>query len=401
MKVDRIIDSADHISPEAVQESATNLVPASSVLVVTRSGILRHTLPVAVTQRAVALNQDLKALIPADGIEPAYVAWALRASANLILRGCAKSGTTVSNLDTARLLAFRIPLAPVAEQRRIVAAIEEHVSRLDSGTRTIAACLNRLDQLHAALLENALNESDGHASLAIADLVAGTTIGLDRARAQQSNGPGEGTPYLRMQNVTADGRLDLTEVTYVRVSDSEVKRFSLQPGDLIFNTRNSRELVGKVALATDACDGWVYNNNLMRIRIGDCAEPAFVWLAMWRPSFRRSLDQVKRTTTNVAAIYAKDLLPLKLPMPPREEQRRIVIAFERQSSLIASLRAALGVALKRGEGLRRVILGKAFRGELVPQDPDDESARVLLDRIASERASSPKTPRSPRKRTAA
>ena len=69
-----------------------------------RSGILKHTLPVAVAQRDVTLNQDLKAIELHDGLEPEYVAWALRAAARDILHTCSKSGTTVQNLEIPRFL---------------------------------------------------------------------------------------------------------------------------------------------------------------------------------------------------------------------------------------------------------------------------------------------------------
>src|SRR5687767_5663096 len=74
MKVLRIRDSEDHISADAVQKSAAKLIEAGSVLIVTRSGILEHTLPVAVADIQVTVNQDLKALSVYEGIEPSFVA---------------------------------------------------------------------------------------------------------------------------------------------------------------------------------------------------------------------------------------------------------------------------------------------------------------------------------------
>jgi type I restriction enzyme S subunit len=84
---------------------------------------------------------------------------------------------------------------------------------------------------------------------------------------------------------------------------------------------------------------------------------------------------------------------LQLPRPPLDEQRRIVAEIEQQLSLIDNLRAAVESAQKRSASLRRAILERAFRGELVPQDPDDEPASVLLERIRAERAAAPRSPR--------
>jgi type I restriction enzyme S subunit len=94
MKVPRITETQDYITPDAVENSATNVVRKGAVLIVVRSGILRHSLPVAVADRDVALNQDLKAVELNENFEPEYVAWALRSASRDILHTCAKGGTT-------------------------------------------------------------------------------------------------------------------------------------------------------------------------------------------------------------------------------------------------------------------------------------------------------------------
>lgn len=92
-----LIDSAqDQITEAAVRQSAKNLVPKDSVLMVTRSGILEHTFPVAVNVLPVAINQDLKAWTPSGDVSSIYVACNLKANAQAILNDCCKDGT---NLD--------------------------------------------------------------------------------------------------------------------------------------------------------------------------------------------------------------------------------------------------------------------------------------------------------------
>src|SRR5207244_978974 len=117
------------------------------VLVVTRSGILRHSLPIAVIGTTVSLNQDIKALTPHIGLSPHYIAWALRWQAGTILRECAKGGTTVQSVETNELLKFEIPIAPSREQERIVAAIDEQFSRLDAAVRALERGRRKLAQL--------------------------------------------------------------------------------------------------------------------------------------------------------------------------------------------------------------------------------------------------------------
>ena len=87
----------------------------------------------------------------------AYIAWVLRANADRILSECSKAGTTVANVETARLLRFAVPIAPPAEQRRIVAAIEEQLSRLDAASVSIRHTRRLSSRLRAAIFQASLD----------------------------------------------------------------------------------------------------------------------------------------------------------------------------------------------------------------------------------------------------
>ena len=155
MKSALITDAQDHITEDAVAQSATNLVEAGSILIVVRSGILQHTLPVAVAQRQVALNQDLKAVKPRENIRSDYLALALKAFERDILHTCTKTGTTVQSLELPVFLRFEIPVAPLPEQRRIVAEIEKQFTRLEAGVAALRRVQANLKRYRAAVLKAA------------------------------------------------------------------------------------------------------------------------------------------------------------------------------------------------------------------------------------------------------
>ena len=156
MKSPTIADAEDHVTLEAIESSATALVPESTVLMVTRSGILAHSFPVAVTRREVALNQDLKALTPHSGIDAEFVAWVLRRFKQDILDTCSKHGTTVHSVLTGQLQAFGIPLAPANEQRRIVERIDELFSQIEAGEAALARAKRLLARYRQAVLKAAV-----------------------------------------------------------------------------------------------------------------------------------------------------------------------------------------------------------------------------------------------------
>jgi len=125
MKSAHIIDSQDHISQTAVDESVS-LVPEHSVLLVVRSGILQRTVPVAVNQVAVAINQDIRAFVPKnrDQILPDYLAALLNSQQSALLR-LVKWSTTVQSINKEELDRFPIPLPPLSVQRQIMERVAE------------------------------------------------------------------------------------------------------------------------------------------------------------------------------------------------------------------------------------------------------------------------------------
>jgi type I restriction enzyme S subunit len=124
MRSSIVEDAQDYITTEAVEASATKLLPANCVAVVARSSILDHTLPVARLPRRVALNQDMKALHPSEGVSASYVAHALVSFADDILRAARKRGGSVASLDTKSLMNFRIPLPPLEQQSVVASALD-------------------------------------------------------------------------------------------------------------------------------------------------------------------------------------------------------------------------------------------------------------------------------------
>lgn len=96
-------------------------------------------------------------------------------------------------------------------------------------------------------------------------------------------------------------------------------------------------------------------------------------------------QKYSRWITNIAHLAAERFIEVEFPLPPLAEQRRIVAEVERRLSVIAAMDAAVAANLKRAERLRQAILKRAFEGRLVPQEPSDEPAAALLERIRAAR----------------
>lgn len=112
-----------NITEVGLAKSSARMVPEGSIIVVTRSGILKHSLPIAKTARSIAINQDLKALIPGDHILPDYLQWSLIVASPLLLSKV--RATTADNIETSFLKSFRVPFPPMFLQRKFVKLVNQ------------------------------------------------------------------------------------------------------------------------------------------------------------------------------------------------------------------------------------------------------------------------------------
>jgi type I restriction enzyme, S subunit len=149
LKMAQLSESAKYLSKTAVRDGATTVVPANSVVMVVRSGILRKYLPVGITLKPMAINQDLKAIQPNTEIAAEFLLHALEYWGERILATCLKTGTTVESLELRWLKAFTIELPSVSEQ----AAIEDVLSEMNAEITALESRLTKARALKQAMAQ--------------------------------------------------------------------------------------------------------------------------------------------------------------------------------------------------------------------------------------------------------
>ena len=192
---------------------------------------------------------------------------------------------------------------------------------------------------------------------------------------------------LRMGNITKDGGLDYSNLVFTS-DKNEIETYRLSPGAVIFNRTNSREWVGKTAYYDGSVPA-IYAGYLIAFYpiqlLGE-----YVNYAMCSPYERDWCKRVKSDGINQSNINSQKLKSFLLPVPPLEEQKRIVsllnetMPYVDQYSALEDARERLDAELP--DRLRKSILQMAVQGKLVSQDPADEPASALLERIRAERA---------------
>lgn len=157
MKTKVITSTQDYITEEAIFNSSTNLIAPDSLLIVFRSGILKHTLPVATNTCKVSLNQDMKAITPASDVSVEYLKHLHLGLENEILTFCSKVGATVDNIDMQFYLNFEVPV-PLSqeEQQRIVDFIETETTRIDREIDLAQQEIGLLEEYRQSLIAEAV-----------------------------------------------------------------------------------------------------------------------------------------------------------------------------------------------------------------------------------------------------
>lgn len=381
-----VADTQDHISDAALEDSASTLVPADTLIVATRMSLGKITRPLVPT----AINQDLKALFLHEGVDKTYVEYLWRANEARI-QGMG-TGTTVKGIRLEDIRGLDVPLAPTAEQTRIANQLDTLLTRIQSCNDrfdAIPALLKRFRQavLSAAtsgsLTEDCAKENpQPWRRVLLADVAIDFSYGTAAKSAKAGT-----TPVLRMGNIQ-DGRLDWSDLVYTS-DPAEIEKYKLTKGDVLFNRTNSPELVGKTAVYQGERPA-IYAGYLIRVRCSSELLPEYLNYCLGSKAGRDYCWSVKSDGVSQSNINAKKLAAFSFALPPVPEQAEIVRRVEALFALANRLEARATTARIQALRLTPLVLAKAFRGELVPQDPSEEPASALLVRLKSQRPDIPR-----------
>jgi type I restriction enzyme S subunit len=314
-------------------------------------------------------------------VDPDFVAYQLQS----LRLGSLDSSTAVPSLRRQDLEAQLVVIAPTAEQKRIVAAIEEQFSRLDAGVAALARVRQNLKRMRAAVLRAAVTGALVPDDASRWERRQFATLGtLDRGKSphRPRNDPvlyGGPYPFIQTGDVAAaDPWIDQHTQTYSSVGLAQSRLW--QAGTLCITIAAN---IAKTGLLTfeacfpDSVVGFIADDGLMATR----------WVELVIRSMQDRLEQLAPATAqkniNLAVLRA-----LEIPYPNLAYQEEALSEYDRQMSLLGALDRTASVEGRRAGALRSAILVVAFSGRLVPQDRDDQPATALLERIAADRASS-------------
>lgn len=217
----------------------------------------------------------------------------------------------------------------------------------------------------------------------VSDVSGGLT--KNQKREQLSNT----RPYLRVANVYAN-RLELEEVHSIGVTESELERVALENGDLLVVEGNgSIDQIGRVALWLGQISGCLHQNHIIKARPLKLANSKFLLYFLMSELGRKFIVRAASSTSGLHTLSISKVEGLFVPLCSGDEQAEAIAELESKLSEADQLDQTLATALQQADALRQSILKKAFSGQLVPQDPNDEPAAALLERIRTGKGDGP------------
>lgn len=375
-----------------------------------------------------------------------------------------QSGSTRKRISRKNLSKVELPIAPLNEQKRIVAKIEELFSELDNGITALKTAREKLKLYRQAVLKHAFEgkltaqwreenkdkletpeqllariqkEREARYQQQLEEWKAAVKVweengkegkkpnkpkafkamnkisdeeisilpgipnewrytrlaeiafigsGMSVSKGRKLNDPIE-VAYLRVANVQR-GCLMLDEIKTMPVERDSLPDLALEKWDILFNEGGDRDKLGRGWIWESQISPCITQNHVFRASPIIKSEYHSKFISHWGNSFGKSyFERGGKQTTNLASINKTVLSNFPIPLPSMEEQQQLINILDDIMSQIVAMEIEVENGIKRAETLRQSILKKAFSGQLVPQDPNDEPASELLARIQAERES--------------
>ncbi|CAM3140424.1 restriction endonuclease subunit S [Vibrio neptunius] len=299
----------------------------------------------------------------------------------------AAHGVAMPHMTKSGMEGWSITVPSLAEQKRIVEKLDEVLAQVN----TIKARLDGIPDLLKRFRQSVLASAVSGKLIAVKTprlmTIGDVSEDIRYGTSKKCDYKGGDTPVIRIPNI-GDRKLDVSDLKSADFTEKELEKLALKSGDLlVIRSNGSLDLVAKPALVESQYEGFLYAGYLIRIRCDrEKVIPSFLLNVLSSRVVRDVVELGARSTSGVNNINSKELSALEFVLPSLEEQKEIVRLIDQYFAFAETIEAQVKKAQARVDNLTQSILAKAFRGELVVQDPNDEPADKLLERIAKARA---------------
>lgn len=303
--------------------------------------------------------------VPTERIEASFLRYFLKsARGNQLINFHGNRGSVRSALRFDDLARMEIPLPPLAEQRRVVARIEELAAQIHEARTLRHQAAEEAEALPLAELSEVFNrKAKERGTIRLENLITEAGYGSsEKCDVERADGA---TPVLRIPNVASE-RINLADLKYVRLNQRDSERLLLSEGDvLVVRTNGSLELVGRSAVVPKLDEPFAFASYMIRLRF-DRKRIASDYAQRMMQHLRVAgvLVDFARTTAGQYNVSLGRLRAAEIPVPPLAEQRRIVAELDALQAEVDALKRLQAETAAELDALLPAILDRAFKGEL-------------------------------------
>jgi len=345
---DELGDAEHWVDDGVVTQLNAKVIPAHAILFAKIGEAIRQNFRVIASRPLLIDNNAMAYVVDRDLLDVRYAFHFLKSTDMYFLA----SSTTVPSLRKSTLESIAISLPPLPEQRRI-AAILDKADALRAKRREAIA---KLDQLLQSVFLDMFGDPVANPREwpigCIGDMLESVKYGTSEKASP--DGP---VPILRMNNITAIGEMELTDLKYVNLPTKELEKYLVRPGDLLFNRTNSKELVGKTAVY-DGPEPMAFAGYLVRGRVSDRYSPEYISAYLNSRWGKQKLRGMCKSIVGMANINAQEFAGISIAIPSSEAQQR----FARLVSGMRARKRDLREQMRAFNRLFSALQSNAFSG---------------------------------------
>ena len=339
-----IMDSVRHITEEGKEKTGLSYLPTGTVILSSRAPIGKT----AIAGCEMCCNQGFKNLICSDAIYNEYLYFFLKSKTDYL--NSLGRGATFKEISKSIVENIEIPLPEVNQQKEIA----EKFKKLEQLISLRNQQLAKLDELVKARFVEMFGTYPANPfewdTGKIKDAVLDVRYGSSRPAVE-----GGKYPYLRMNNITYDGKLDLTDIKRIDVPDNELDRCTVRRGDVLFNRTNSKELVGKTCVY-NRDEPMILAGFVIRVRVNQRILPEFLSAFLNTDFSKQMLQGMCKSAIGQANINAKEMQNIGLYFPPLSLQNEFAAFVER----VDQQKQTIQQSLEKLELMKKALMQEYF-----------------------------------------
>jgi type I restriction enzyme S subunit len=383
MKTSTIISTIDNVTEKAVEQSSTKLLNKGALLVVVRSGILQHSIPVAINNIPVTLNQDIRAVHFNSRLNAKYAMYIIAGSQAALLLEWRKQGATVESIEQDYLANTIFPVPSVEEQNQITQFLDDEIEKIDSLIERQRQLIQLLKEKRQAIISQAvtkgLNSSTKMRNSGVEWLGEipehWVVTQLKFNTLEMQTGPFgsqlhaedyvvDGIPlvnpaHMKDGKIVPDSKVSVDENTWSRLS-----RHQLFEGDLIFARRGE---LGRCAVVTKGEEGWLCGTGSLKAKLNERLIPEYSYLLITSSGVISELSLESKGST-MDNLNTETLGRVRLPVPPVGEQRGILSYVKNVSGKYGLLIDKANSAIELMQERRTALISAAVTGKIDVRD---------------------------------